>query len=453
MPSDTKPAPTRRPPSAGVPASAPGTRDFYPADVLSRRFVTDAWRRTAIRHGFDEIDGPAFENLSLYEARSGPEITNRLFTFKRSGGVHQFALRPEFTPTVARMYAERHASLPKTVRWFSTGNCFRAERAGNGRLREFWQWNVDLLGDSSPAADAEVIATAIAHLRDVGFTPADIRVKLSSREVVGRVLTGAGVPQDRLLEAFETLDLRGKVSRPHMVRSATALGFELNAFESVAAQVASALQERRYDNLLASASASELGALGGLTSADLYQLADLARAIDAHGLLDWCDLDLSVVCGIAYYTGTVFQIRQVGRSARTLASGGRYDTLVEALGGPATPAVGFGMAEDQVIAALDEAGKLPSAADLQKTRGCEPDAWVAGDGTAASASATTRALAILRAGGLHARAAEATPSNERQHGLLVRVDASGRATIHMPGNPAIGPLDLSLLVPTVLSAR
>jgi len=438
------PPPPPRRASAGTTTfdPAPGTRDFFPDDLLRRRHLTEAWRRASIIHGFDEIDGPAFEHLGLYEARSGPEITNRLFTFKRSGGIHQFALRPEFTPTVARMYAERHASLATPVRWFSVQNCFRAERPGTGRLREIWQWNVDVLGDSSPAADADVIAVAVAALKALGLGPADVRVKVSNREVVSRLLSGAGVQADRMIEVFETLDLRGKVSRAHLVRSASALGFDLNAFDNVATQVARALSARRYDALLRDAGAGELGALGGPEAADLYQLADLARALDAHGLLEWCDFDLSVVCGIAYYTGAVFQFRDAGPTGRLIAAGGRYDTLVEALGGPATPAVGLGMADDQVLAVLCERGRVPSDEALREALGARVDVLVTHDQTDAAAKRATSVLSQLREAGLHARARRAgapsaTDSNAR---CTLHIDSADTATITRPGQPPSPPV-------------
>lgn len=433
-----------RAPRSGVPTfdPAPGTRDFFPDDLLRRRHITEAWRRSSIVHGFDEIDGPAFEHLGLYEARSGPEITNRLFTFKRSGGIHQFALRPEFTPTVARMYAERHASLPKPVRWFCVQNCFRAERPGTGRLREIWQWNVDVLGDSSVSADADVIAVAIAALKALGLGPADVRVKVSNREVVARLLSGAGVRPDRMTEVFETLDLRGKVSRAHLVRAASALGFDINAFDNVAAQVARALSARRYDALLRDAGAGELGALGGPEAADLYQLADLARALDTLGLLEWCDFDLSVVCGIAYYTGAVFQFRDAGPTGRLIAAGGRYDTLVEALGGPATPAVGLGMADDQVLAALAERGRVPGDEALREALGARVDVLVTHDPTESAASRASGVLSQLREAGLHARAGRvgAPSATESAARCVVHIDRADTATITKPGEPPSAPV-------------
>ncbi len=181
------------------------------------------------------------------------------------------------------MFAEHAGSLPKPTKWFWTQNCFRAEQNQRGRLREFWQWNCDIIGDASPQADAEIIGVAVGLLAQLGLKPADVRVKLSDRNVVARILTLAGVAENKVTEAFELLDLRAKVSRERLVKDAAELGLDLNAFDSVSAAICRAFQERRYDDLLSSAGAADLGSLGGLGSADLYRLADLAKELDAAG--------------------------------------------------------------------------------------------------------------------------------------------------------------------------
>ena len=148
------------------------------------RYIQDAWRRTSINHGFDEIDGPTFEHLDLYTVKSGEGIVSELFSFERFGGEKTFALRPEFTPTLARMYAAKAASLPKPTKWFWQQNCYRAERPQRGRLREFCQWNCDIIGDDSPAADAECIACCVGVLESLGLTPRDVRIRISHRAIV-----------------------------------------------------------------------------------------------------------------------------------------------------------------------------------------------------------------------------------------------------------------------------
>ena len=168
-----------------------GTRDFYPAEMAIRRHIERAWREASTCFGFEEIDGPTFEHLELYTAKSGEGIVNELFSFRRAGGENDYALRPEFTPTLARMVAARAGSLPVPVKWFAIPNMFRAERPQRGRLREFFQWNVDLLGLEGPAIDAEVIGVAVGALARLGLGPADVRVKISHRVAAASVRAAA----------------------------------------------------------------------------------------------------------------------------------------------------------------------------------------------------------------------------------------------------------------------
>ena len=201
-----------------------GTRDFYPDLMAVRRHVESAWRRASVDCGFDEIEGPTYEHLSLYTAKSGPGIVNELFSFRRAGGDDDYALRPEFTPTLARMVAAKAGSLPLPVKWFAIPVHFRAERQQRGRLREFVQWNVDLLGTEGAAADAEVIGCAVLALERLGLKPTDVRVRLSHRGAVGAALAAAGVPVERTGEAFELLDRRDKMAPEEFTQRAAALG-------------------------------------------------------------------------------------------------------------------------------------------------------------------------------------------------------------------------------------
>src|ERR1041385_5422722 len=153
-----------------------GTRDFFPAEMAWRRYLESAWRKASIRNGFEEVEGPIFEPLDLYKVKSGEGIVSELFHFKRTGGQSEYALRPEFTPTLARMVASKANALPKPIKWFCIPNLCRAERPQRGRLREFLQWNVDMLGLEGPAADAEVIFTAVDLLRSLGLGPRQVKV-------------------------------------------------------------------------------------------------------------------------------------------------------------------------------------------------------------------------------------------------------------------------------------
>jgi histidyl-tRNA synthetase len=315
-----------------------GTRDFYPADQLRRRYITESWRAVSLRHGFEEIDGPTFEHLSLYTVKSGDEIVSQLFSFQREGGDDTYALRPEFTPTLARMYAARAAQLPRPVRWFCTPTFFRAEKPQRGRLREFGQWNCDVIGDGTPRADTDVIAAVAGLFLDLGLTPDQARIRLSDRDVVQRIMAErCGVSEGNLPAVFALLDRREKLPPEALGEQAASLGFDLATFDRLTSDT---------EELLAADPA----------------LKKLIETLGAAQLDAWCDVDFSIVRGLAYYTGSVFEAIRVGE--RAICGGGRYDRLVELFDGPPTPAVGFGMGDVVLSNILDDASLMPDDHEL-----------------------------------------------------------------------------------------
>jgi histidyl-tRNA synthetase len=198
-----------------------GTRDFFPPEMAVRRHIESAWRSASIDCGFDEIEGPTFEHLELYTVKSGEGIVNELFSFRRAGGENDYALRPEFTPTLARMAAAKGGSLALPTKWFAIPVHFRAERPQRGRLREFVQWNVDLIGPPSADADAEVIGCAVLALERLGLGPEAVRVKLSHRGAVAAALRALGVPAASMAGAFELLDRRDKLAPDEFAQRAS----------------------------------------------------------------------------------------------------------------------------------------------------------------------------------------------------------------------------------------
>ncbi|MEM0913214.1 MAG: histidine--tRNA ligase [Planctomycetota bacterium] len=364
-----------------------GTRDFFPADMAWQQHLIDAWRRVSVRHGFEQVDGPIFEKLDLYKVKSGEGIVSELFSFRRDRGTTDFAIRPEFTPTLARMVAERANSLPKPIKWFCTPNLCRAERPQRGRLREFLQWNADVLGLDSPLADAECIALAIDLLAELGLTPDQIRVKISHRDTARAILIKLGVADDRVLDAFDLLDRRAKLDDQTFTDEAAKLGLDTN-------------QVTRLDQICR----MKFSAGGGLNAlrstlgsdADLSELEALDETLTDFGLTDWCEYDLGIVRGLAYYTGTVFEVHEATGVERALAGGGRYDKLIELFGGPPTPAVGFGMGDVVHTNVLHDKGLIP---DHVMPR---PDVFVLASADDADRRAT-RLVARLRRDGLHAR--------------------------------------------------
>ena len=187
-----------------------GTRDFYPQEMAVRNWIIDGWKKVSLRNGFEEYDGPIFEYLKMFQIKSGDEIVEQLFSLTDRGG-RDLALRPEITPTLARMVNQKINSLPKPVKWFSVPRLFRAERPQKGRLREFLQWNIDIIGVDDVLADAEVIFTTIDYLRQIGLTKKDIKVKISSRELLAGFLKSLGIPEQKLGDLYVLLDKSAKL--------------------------------------------------------------------------------------------------------------------------------------------------------------------------------------------------------------------------------------------------
>ncbi|MEM7166758.1 MAG: histidine--tRNA ligase [Planctomycetota bacterium] len=362
-----------------------GTRDFYPDEMAVRRYIEGAWRAVSIGHGFDEIEGPNFEHLEVYTAKSGPGIVSELFSFRRSGGDTDYALRPEFTPTLARMAAARSANLPVPTKWFSIPVHFRAERPQRGRLREFVQWNVDVIGDATPAADAEVIAVAIGLLERLGLTREQVGVRLSHRGLVGGLLEGGGVPSDNLTAAFELLDRRDKMKPEDFQEKARELG--------LSDELVTRFTETR---LIALADVDSLAA-GDSVAMDDFR--ELCRLLDESGLAPWCGIDLGIVRGLAYYTGTVFEVHDAVDKERAVAGGGRYDQLIETFGGKPTPAVGFAMGDVVIRLLLEKHGLLDEPADYLP----RPDVFVIATADEAAQKQLRPLVAELRRSGLHVR--------------------------------------------------
>lgn len=325
-----------------------GTRDFYPADCALRNYILDTWRRVSIRNGFEEVDGPIFESLELYKVKSGEGIVSELFHFE-DRGERQMAIRPEFTPTLARMVAAQAQSLPRPLKWFCVPNLCRAERPQRGRLREFWQWNIDIIGSDSPLADAECIFTAVDLLAELGLTAQHVRVKISHRQTVRHILTRLGVPQDNILAAFDLLDRRDRLDPEEFRQAALKLGLDEYSLERFEATCRRKYPAGDLEHLKRSIGMNE----------HLADLEALDQQLRAFGIADWCEYDLGIVRGLAYYTGTVFEIHESSGALRALAGGGRYDQLIELFGGPPMPAVGLGMGDVVLTEVLRDKQLLP----------------------------------------------------------------------------------------------
>jgi histidyl-tRNA synthetase len=308
-----------------------------------------AWRRVARRYGFVEYDGPPLESLDLYAEKSGAEIAEQLYAFTDKGD-RQVALRPEMTPTLARILGDKSRGMSKPIRWFSMPQLFRYERQQRGRLREHFQWNVDIVGEEGVAADAEVLAVAIDGLRELGLDASAFRARVSDRRIVRAILEAEGVVAERLPGALAVID---KLERQPRDKALDALGR--------GAGVDPATAER----LIALFEASDLSALRSRFGAHEPVAAELERleadvaTLQAMGLGEFVEIDLRIVRGLAYYTGIVFELFDLKRDLRAICGGGRYDRLLELVGGEPLPAVGFGMGDVVLAELLEEEGALP----------------------------------------------------------------------------------------------
>jgi histidyl-tRNA synthetase len=329
----------------------PGFRDFYPPDLALRSHIFGTWRTVAARYGFEEYDGPPLEPLELYTAKSGAEIVGQLYAFTDKGG-REVALRPEMTPTLARMVAARANGLKKPIRWFSIPQLFRYERQQRGRLREHFQLNCDLIGEPGPLGDAEIIALAVDAVREFGLGPTDFRVRVSDRRLLTALLGGLELDQGQVAVAYQVLD---KIARVPPETSAARLR---------EAGLTAAQAERLLDVARAGSWEALRERAKGLDDA-LRAGEPLHRtmeAVTAMGLGDFLDLDLTIVRGLAYYTGTVFELFDARGELRAICGGGRYDDLLLTLGGVDLPALGFGMGDVVLAELLRDRGLLPEEA-------------------------------------------------------------------------------------------
>ncbi len=294
--------------------SLPGFRDFLPRDCAVRDYIFRQWREVSRRYGFVEYDGPLLEDLELFKKKSGEEITKQLYDFTDKGG-RAVALRPEMTPTLARMAAAAHREFRKPMKWFCIPQMFRYERPQRGRLREHYQFNADLIGEAGVEADIELIALCVDVLRAFGFSAQDVVVRISDREFWIDFLRSREVPEERWQQVLEVID---KSEREPREKTAARLGELADPVFAI------------FDG-------------GGKSE----KLDRLAAGLRTRGLSDFVQVDLRIVRGLAYYTGVVFEAFDRGGKLRAIAGGGRYDNLIHHLsdGAAALPAVGFAMGD------------------------------------------------------------------------------------------------------------
>jgi len=308
-----------------------GFRDFYPAEMQSRRQVMDTVESVAKQYGFREIGTPALESAELYADKSGEEILEELYAFEDKGG-RSVALTPELTPTVARMAVARQQELSKPIKWVSTRPFWRYEEPQQGRFREFYQTNVDIFGSSDPSADAEILAVAADALTSLGLTADDFDFRVSHRDILGGLLESFDSDVDTG-DAIRAVDKRAKVDHDEYVELLTDAGLTEGEVE-------------QFDELLETPE-SELEDLVDFAGTERVEAAvtnlqNVLEAAEKFGVGQYCTLSLTTARGLDYYTGVVFEcFDSTGEVSRSVFGGGRYDDLIEGFGGQPTPAVGF----------------------------------------------------------------------------------------------------------------
>ena len=313
-----------------------GTRDFYPEEMAVRSWLFGAMRETSLLFGFSEYDGPFLEPMELYAAKSGEELVKEQTFLMTDRGGRQLALRPELTPSLARMVAAKQQGLSKPLRWFSIGPMWRYEQPQKGRTREFYQWNVDLLGPESPRADAELIAIGVEFFKRVGLSSREVQIRVNDRRFVERELAGLGIGEDRKGAAFRAIDRKDKMRSDAWRESCAAAGLSPSETSGI---------EEMMTRGDAAERSPDIGAL-------FAALKDL-------GVADYVRVDPAIVRGLDYYTGTVFEARDPESKFRAILGGGRYDNLVEVVGGERLSGVGFAAGDVVIEILLRELGKIP----------------------------------------------------------------------------------------------
>ncbi len=337
--------------------SLPGFREFYPDQCAVRNHIFKHWKKAAISHSFSEYDVPILEPLDLYIEKSGEEIIGQLFNFKDKGG-RDVALRPELTPSLARLIATRAASLKKPLKWFCIGENFRYERPQKGRLRSHYQLNADIFGELGASADAELIALCIRALTIFGLKADDFVIRLSDRNIWVDYLAHFGINDKQSIEVLAVIDKLEREDREHSLKKLKTYfgkGTE-DVFEKIETLISLRTLEDFRSFIL---SQSLVDSNRCKIEARLVEWEKLFDHFNALQLTPYIQIDFGIVRGLAYYTGFVFEAFEKSGKFRSLAGGGRYDHLVEKLGGPKLSATGFGMGDVTLTDLLNEKELLP----------------------------------------------------------------------------------------------
>ncbi|CAL5065506.1 unnamed protein product [Urochloa decumbens] len=322
-----------------------GTRDFPPEDMRLRTWLFDQFREVSRLMAFEEVDFPVLESEALFIRKAGEEITQQLYNFEDKGG-RRVVLRPEITPSLARLVIKQGKSVSLPLKWFTIGQCWRYERMTRGRRREHYQWNMDIFGVPKVRAEAELLQAIVLLFQRLGITFSDVGIRVSSRKVLQAVLNMYSIPEHLFTEVCVIVDKLGKLTREEIEKELMSTGLSSEAVQGIIEVL----------------SLKSLSKLEEVLGSDVEAVADLKKLFsfaEQYGYADWICFDASVVRGLAYYTGIVFEAFDREGKLRAICGGGRYDRLLSTFGSEDIPACGFGFGDAVIVELLKEKAVLP----------------------------------------------------------------------------------------------
>ena len=321
-----------------------GTRDFFPDEMRLRNWLFEVWRNVSVQAGFEEYDTCVLEHEELYIRKAGDEISKQLYSFEDKGG-RRLSLRPEMTPSLARLVLQHKKSLSFPIKWFSMPQCFRYERMTKGRRREHFQWNADIIGQAEIVAEAEILMLLISACELMGLSAKEIRVFINDRRILNSILSQISVPQEMHSEVLVIMDKRDKISIEALSKLLQDIGMSTTQVDQLNEYLLkSDLIELKKD-------------LNETQGTD--ELQNLMDMMETAGFSDYLQFDISIVRGLSYYTGAVFEVNSPAKQHRAICGGGRYDSLLSTYGGEIVPAVGFGFGDVVVLDVLKDLERFP----------------------------------------------------------------------------------------------
>ena len=321
-----------------------GTRDFFPDEMRLRNWLFEVWRNVSEQAGFEEYDTCVLEHEELYVRKTGDEISKQLYSFEDKGG-RRLSLRPEMTPSLARLVLQQEKSLSFPIKWFSMPQCFRYERMTKGRRREHFQWNADIIGQHEVVAEAEILMLLISACESMGLSTNDFRVFINDRRILNAILSQINVPQVLHSEVMVIMDKRDKIPPEILSKMLEELGMTTKQVGQLNEYLSKSDLEELRENLK--------------NTEGIEELQHLMKLMETAGYKNYLQFDISIVRGLSYYTGAVFEVNSPEKQHRAICGGGRYDSLLSTYGGETVPAVGFGFGDVVVLDVLKELERFP----------------------------------------------------------------------------------------------